>query len=380
MNPVSIRAFRLTPTGDSGAAGEVGVVDRTITPVRRGDVLITDLACGVCGTDTAKRFGTETLDDVFWGGHEFAGRVADPGSRTDLEIGQHVVGWPPIGWPYGGMATKVYVPSRYALAIPELPSTRIDPRIVGALAEPFMCMVMAMLRTYPLTGPLSHGGTSPLQEFGYEPHTARTFIVWGAGQMSLGAIACANLENPRAIIAIARSEAGRDRALRAGATHVIDSSDRTVDSVIAEAKGLLGGIGADVAVEGIGEQWAVNATLKSARFDGLAVLGGFHQSDEGIRVVKVGEYLGWHAVGMPSGHTRDAATIGLPPAEDVVAPGIQLALKFFANGLVDPDLFLGDKLWSLDDADAAFARARRGGGAGKQIIDTTLAATINRAA
>ncbi len=57
-----------------------------------GEVVIKVEACGICGSDIHYYESGEPKGLVM--GHEFAGTVVDPGSRTDLNVGDKVTGLP----------------------------------------------------------------------------------------------------------------------------------------------------------------------------------------------------------------------------------------------------------------------------------------------
>ncbi len=68
-------------------------VATTKKPVsQNGEVIIRVKACGICGSDLHYFEGGAPLELIL--GHEFSGVVVDPGSRTDLKIGDRVTGLP----------------------------------------------------------------------------------------------------------------------------------------------------------------------------------------------------------------------------------------------------------------------------------------------
>ncbi len=69
---------------------EVTEMENTLS--NNGSVVVKINSCGICGSDIHYWDSGEPLGLVM--GHEFAGTVVDPGSRTDLKVGDRVTGLP----------------------------------------------------------------------------------------------------------------------------------------------------------------------------------------------------------------------------------------------------------------------------------------------
>ncbi len=74
-----------------------GVRDLQLATIKKpvskdGSVIIRVKACGICGSDLHYFEGGSPLELVM--GHEFSGVVVDPGSRSDLKVGDRVTGLP----------------------------------------------------------------------------------------------------------------------------------------------------------------------------------------------------------------------------------------------------------------------------------------------
>ncbi|MCA1656678.1 MAG: alcohol dehydrogenase catalytic domain-containing protein, partial [Actinobacteria bacterium] len=112
---------------------ELGVVDRPEPTPGRGQVRLTVLRCGICGSDLHARHGLDEWADlaqragydrfgrtsepiVF--GHEFSGEVAEygPGCERDVPTGAPVVALPLIRGPRGvdTVGLSVHAPGAYA--------------------------------------------------------------------------------------------------------------------------------------------------------------------------------------------------------------------------------------------------------------------------
>lgn len=343
-----------------------------LPPLAPDEVRLTDLIGGVCGTDTAKWNGVESVDAPIRLGHEFGGIVESVGASVkDWKPGDTVAAWIKPGWPYGGIAERTIVKASWLV--------RMKRRELACFVEPFMCVALAVLRTRPPNGPLGFTEPSPLASHGYRPRLQRDIAVIGTGTMALGAVAMSALENPARVIVVGRSQESLDRAMALGATRVINSGGLTREEVIEEIKrSTPAGRGVDVAYEGIGEQWAIDVALASLRMGGTMSPLGFHQSPlldlhpslGGSRLIDWGHHLGWWALGVTAGHSRDAETAQLPPEEDEIMPGCRFVADLLDRGMIDPSRLVGDTWPLADTRDALIAASGRG--AGKQVIDSTL--------
>jgi threonine dehydrogenase-like Zn-dependent dehydrogenase len=340
-------------------AGDIRTERRELPPLGASEVLLDDLRASVCGTDSAKYRGEESIDGPVWLGHEFGGRVAAVGDAVkDLAIGQTVAAWVSPTWPYGGFADRTIVEARYLVPMQD--------RALAWAVEPLMCAVRAVLRSNPPAGPLQ-GGANPLEHWGYQPRRHRTIAVIGTGAMGLFAAALSMLEQPARLTIIGRSDEGLGRARR------LLEPMKAAGTELAFAKGDHPALhhGADVVYEAIGIQATLDTADRLVRMGGDLSVMGFHQSGGGTRTINVGDLLGWRAVSLHTGHSRDAETAGLPPEEDQLMPAMRLAASLLNDRTITPIAITAPRVYPIADVAAAFAAAAERG-TGKVIIDSTV--------
>lgn len=71
---------------------EMQIDNIEIPTSKNGEVVLKVNSCGICGSDIHYWMSGTPKELIM--GHEFAGEVVDPGSRTDLKIGDRVTGLP----------------------------------------------------------------------------------------------------------------------------------------------------------------------------------------------------------------------------------------------------------------------------------------------
>lgn len=228
-------------------------------PLRPHEVLVEVRAAGVCGTDVAIYTGAYQVPLPLVLGHEFCGVVAGVGEAVNADlVGRRVVceinntctawrnkdacpacraGRPNhctrrtvlgISGANGAFADRVRVPEGSVHCLPDAVSDE-EAVFVEALA--------AAVRTFEL---------SPFVE-------GSCIVVLGAGRLGTLVTWVAKQLGGR-VIAVARSERSRERALRFGAECAFAPNDTALDDAIADATG---GLGADLVVEATGtpEGW-----------------------------------------------------------------------------------------------------------------------------
>jgi threonine dehydrogenase-like Zn-dependent dehydrogenase len=205
---------------------ELSVVERPEPVPQRGQVRLTVLRCGICGSDLHARTGSDawadlaqsvgysrfgrTTDAVVFG-HEFSGEVAEygPGCRREVATGAPVVALPLL---------------RYADGID---STGLSPHAPGAYAEQLLVQESMML---PVPNGLSPEVAALTEPMAVGWHAVRrgdvgkgqVAIVIGCGPVGLAVILLLKARGVRTVVASDYSAGRRDLARRCGADVVVD--------------------------------------------------------------------------------------------------------------------------------------------------------------
>lgn len=255
--------------------GRLELVEQPEPVLEAGDILVEVAACGVCGSDLESlRHGSNVTPGQVMG-HEIGGRVVDPAGVPGLAAGAVVAlrpllacgecpscrrGSPQLcerslvqGLGYGlpgGFAERVRVP-RAAVGgnVVVLPAA-LDPAL-AALVEPLAVSLRGV----------KHAEVGP----------GEVAVVFGLGQIGLGAVALARLRGAAEVVAVDPSPLRRKAALAAGATVVVDPLETKVDLVVREltGPGPYGlGAAADAAIECSGVPASFTAAVKSLRPEG----------------------------------------------------------------------------------------------------------------
>jgi len=211
--------------------GELDVLERPEPVPGRGQVRISVLRCGICGSDLHARHGIDAWADmsaragydrlarsgdqlVF--GHEFSGEVAEhgPGCRKDAPVGTTVVALPLLRGPQGIDATglSIHAPGAYAehtlvqesLMMPVPNGLGAD---VAALTEP-----MAVARHAVRRG---------------EVGKRTVAIVIGCGPIGLAVILMLKSSGVRTVVASDYSPSRRALAGACGADVVLDPAQHS---------------------------------------------------------------------------------------------------------------------------------------------------------
>ncbi|HEV8652243.1 MAG TPA: alcohol dehydrogenase catalytic domain-containing protein [Actinomycetes bacterium] len=196
-------------------------------------------------------------------------------------------------------------------------------------------------------------------------HAARvepgeSVAVVGCGGVGLQVVAGARLARADPIVAVDRDPAKLERALAAGATHVLDS---VRDDPVAATLGLTS-VGVDHAFEVVGQPETVRLAWDLLRPGATAVVVGI--VPKGVEVAVPGIEL-LAEKGLKGSYYGSG-----DPAADVA----ELA-RLAADGLLDLATGVSD-LTDLDGLEAAFDRLRRGDGAARTvaILDPVLAGAV----
>ncbi len=248
-----------------------GVKEMTFGEVGPHDVLVRNMACGVCGTDVHiyhGEKGSATVTPPVVLGHEFSGVVEKVGSAVEgIVPGDHVALDPNI---YCGkcmpcrMGKKQNCEHLFALGVnrdggfaeyalcPDSQCFKIDPSIdfdVAAMAEPLACVV--------------HG----IDLAGIRP--GQLVLVIGGGTIGLLMVQMAKLSGASTVILSEPVEMRRTIGQEIGADFTIDPIHEDVPARIKE---LTGRDGADVIIECVGKPFAVQQAFSAAGFNANIVL------------------------------------------------------------------------------------------------------------
>jgi len=260
---------RVAAYADLGRLDVVDVPDPVLTA---GDALVEVAACGVCGSDLESlRHGSNVTPGQVMG-HEIGGRVLDAGGAPGLSAGDVVAVRPLLacgecpsclrgqrqlcerglinGLGYGlpgGFAERLRVPNAArGVNVFVLPPD-LDPAL-AALVEPLAVSLRGAKQAEVTSGDV--------------------VVVFGLGQIGLGALVLARLLGAAQVVGVDPSPLRREAALAAGATTVVDPLVTKVEHAVRELTGAgpYGlGAAADCAVECSGVPSSFTAAVKSLR-------------------------------------------------------------------------------------------------------------------
>jgi S-(hydroxymethyl)glutathione dehydrogenase/alcohol dehydrogenase len=186
-----------------------------------------------------------------------------------------------------------------------------------------------------------------------------TVAVVGCGGVGLQVIAGARLAGAAMIVAIDRDPDKLERAVRRGATHVVDAGRDGAVAVADDVVVLTGG-GVDHAFEVIGTPATIRQAWDVLRPGGTVVVVG---------VAPAGAEVSLPAIEFLSEKTITGSYYG----SSDVARAMRGIAQLVVDGRLDLDGVVSD-LIGLDEVEAALGRLRRGEGARSVIvIDETLA-------
>jgi 2-desacetyl-2-hydroxyethyl bacteriochlorophyllide A dehydrogenase len=248
--------------------------DEPLPSLLPDEVLVQVAACGVC-TSELDMWEGKAGGNMYprYPGHEVSGVVAEVGNDVKgLAPGERVAVWA-VG---RGFAEYVVVKSKYCFPAGNLP-------LDLALAEPLACAV----------------NTVELANISLSDDV----VIIGAGFMGNLVQKLVAMKGPRHLIVADTRADALARALRLGATHVINVSKESLPEAV---KHLTNGQGADVTFEVVGAQAPLNLVGDVTRMSGKAVIVGFHQGEP--RQIPLG-YWNWMAFQILNAHFREEATI-----------------------------------------------------------------------
>jgi 2-desacetyl-2-hydroxyethyl bacteriochlorophyllide A dehydrogenase len=248
--------------------------DEALPELLQDEVLVRVAACGVCTSELDMwegRAGGQMYPR--FPGHEVSGVVEEVGKDVQgLAAGNRVAVWAPGR----GFAEYVVVKSKYCFPAGDL-------ALDLALAEPLACAV----NTVELAN-ISLGDD---------------VVIIGAGFMGNLVQKLVQMQGPRHLIVADTRVDALERALKLGATQMVDVTKESLPEVV---KSLTDGQGADAVFEVVGSQAPLNLLGDVTRMSGKVVIVGFHQGEP--RQIPLG-YWNWMAFQILNAHFREEATI-----------------------------------------------------------------------
>ena len=304
--------------------GRIEVVDAPIPDPGDGQVRVRHEGCGVCASNLPPFEGREWFTypmDPGNLGHEAWGVVDAVGPGvTRFKPGDRVA-------TLGQKGYAEYDVADAAMTVP-LPG-----ELAGRAfpAEPLGCAVNILGRSAIRPGD--------------------TVAIVGVG--FLGALLTRLVTNAGGrVLAVARRQTALDVARQFGAAECIEIADRW--GPVEAVKAATGGAGADVVIECVGKQEALDLSTDLVREMGRLVLAGYHQ--DGLRTVNL-QAWGWKGLDVINAHER---------APQRYVDGMTAAVGLVASGTLDPrPLFthtfpldrLGDALRMTSERPAGFMKA-----------------------
>lgn len=261
---------------------KLSIVDMQLPELKPDEMLIKVAACGVCGTDLhlyngEEGAGNSTLPLIM--GHEFSGTVVETGDKVSrFKTGDRVTVDPNVYCGecfqcqrgnghfclhaeaygvsmFGGFAQYCIVTERVAYKIPDRLSL-----VHAAMTEPVACCMHGLDRANIKVG------------------STVVIIGMGAiGQIFLQLVKCAGAAN---IIAIEPQEEKRKKALRLGATAVINPSAQDAKQLICD----LGIRSVDVVIECVGKAVTMESAIDLASRGATVLLFGLTSPNTEIRI------------------------------------------------------------------------------------------------
>ena len=363
--------------------GRPVAVERVVlAPPGRGEVLVRVAAAGVCRSDLHLADGV--LGTGRWPivlGHEGAGAVEAVGEDVgSVAVGDHVAfclvpACGMCGPCRAGRPTLCEPAGRNGVAGMLMDGTsRLRARDGTELQHGFMVACFAEYVVVPAAGAVPLPASIPLWQAALlgcgvvtgigavnraGVRVGDTVAVVGCGGVGLQVIAGARLAGAATIIAIDRDPDKLERALRRGATHVVDA-DRSGAVAVADDVVALTGGGVDHAFEVIGTPATIRQAWDMLRPGGSAMVVG---------VAPAGAEVALPAIEFLSEKTITGSYYG----SSDVARAMRGIAQLVVDGRLDLDGVVSD-LIGLDEVEAALGRLRRGEGARSVIvIDETLA-------
>ncbi|WP_067967801.1 S-(hydroxymethyl)mycothiol dehydrogenase [Nocardiopsis trehalosi] len=336
----------------------VGVETIIVPDPGLGEALVRVQACGVCHTDLHYRQGGISDDFPFLLGHEAAGIVEAVGDGvTDVDPGDFVVlNWRAVcgrcracrrGRPQYCFDTA-NATQRMTLA----DGTELSPALgIGAFAEKTLVAAGQCTRVDPAAGPEVAGllGCGVMAGLGAAINTGGvtrgdSVAVIGCGGVGDAAIAGAVLAGAATVIAVDVDDRKLRWAAEFGATHTVNSRER---SPVEAVRDLTGGNGADVVIDAVGRPETYRQAFYARDLAGTVVLVGVPTPDMTIDLPLLDVFgrggalkSSWYGDCLPS---RD----------------FPMLIDLYLKGRLDLDRFVSERI-ALDHVEEAFTKMHRG--------------------
>ena len=272
---------------------EFEIKEETLPSLLPDEVLVRVAACGVCTSELDMwegRAGSHLYPR--YPGHEVSGIVVEVGKDVQaVAPGDHVAVWAPGR----GFAEYVVVKAVYCFASGDLP-------LDLALAEPLACAVNTVeLANVSLSDDV---------------------VIIGAGFMGNLVQKLVAMQGPRHLIVADTRPDALERALRLGATHVVNPGKESLPDIV---KSLTDGQGSDVSFEVVGAQPPLTLLGDVTRMSGKVVIVGYHQGEP--RQIPLG-YWNWMAFQILNAHFREETTI---------LRGLRIGMRLLSSGRLSLD-------------------------------------------
>jgi threonine dehydrogenase-like Zn-dependent dehydrogenase len=202
-----------------------------------------------------------------------------------------------------------------------------------ALAEPLACAVNAVELAAPAL--------------------ADDVVIIGAGFMGNLVQALVNLRGPRQVIVADTRADALERAMRIGASRVVNVAEESLHDVV---RGVTDGRGADVTFEVTGAQAALTTAGEVTRMSGGIAIVGYHQGAP--RELPLG-YWNWMAFRILNAHFRDEA---------VILRGMRTGMRLLTAGRIQLDEMVTHRFPLARIGDAFTASVEKPAGFGKATV------------
>lgn len=258
---------------------------------KAGEVLVKVAACGLCHTDLAARSGFMETPFPMVLGHEGSGVVVEAGPGTAVRLGQRVgfsYGWcgecPACreGQPYGceknrelNFSGRCYDGGHRLSLDGQDVSTFFGQSAFAEYAVVHENNLYPVPEDLPLklAAPLGCGiqtGAGAVLNY-LRPRPGSSLVVAGCGIVGLSALMAAVSAGCGTVICVDRNPARLELAKALGAAHTLQPEGSSLPRAVRE---LLGGRGADYAIDCTGSGASVRASLGSIRSLGICVVLG----------------------------------------------------------------------------------------------------------
>ncbi|NYF16639.1 2-desacetyl-2-hydroxyethyl bacteriochlorophyllide A dehydrogenase [Microbacterium sp. AK009] len=340
-----MRALRLEEIG------RLSLVELDEVSPAPGEVVVETIATGICGSDIhgyTGHNGRRVPGQIM--GHETVGRIAAVGadvSRDRYRVGALVTVNPVVVPPERVRAfegREQHDPRRRVIGV--------DPAFVSAFAERYAVPVTNVVVLPELANPLHAALIEPLAVAIHAVHRVggvegQAVLVIGGGPIGQSCVLAAIRDGAERVFVSEPNEARRSICSSLGA-EVIDPSGADVPQSVSE---LTGGLGADVAIDAVGNTATISDALRSTMLGGRVCLVGMAQPNVALDAYRIS--------------TDERVLVG---SFTYPAKTFEEAAAWVSEGTVDLNVLVSDVV-APEFADAAFARlARTLDVAGKVLI------------